>query len=363
MPKPITVFIVDDSRIFRRVAERALAQIPDVTVVGTARNGRLAIERLKEAPRPDVITLDVEMNEMDGLETLREIRKLYSEDDFAKTATIMVSAITTHGAQVTVEALDLGAYDFVTKPRGDNVEESVAELRKGLERIIGGFVNARDGVAGVDPKSGRATAERGKDPAAVDGADAVLIGVSTGGPRALATLLPSLCDRVETPILVVQHMPKGFTKAMAENLDKKCAHRVVEAGDGDAVEPNTVYVAPGGRHMTTVRRDDRVVIALNDGPPEENCRPSVNILFRSAASVFGGNVVAIILTGMGADGARALGSLKRAGAKIFAQDEESAVVWGMPAAAVATGFVDETPPLDLIAARVTAITKLKRRRR
>ncbi|MBD3410516.1 MAG: response regulator, partial [Ignavibacteriales bacterium] len=160
MPRPITVLIVDDSRIFRGVAERALARIPDVTVVGTARNGRKAIDFLKAAPRPDVITLDVEMDEMDGHETLREIRKLYSDEEFAKTATIMVSAITTHGARVTVDALELGAYDFVTKPRGDNVEESVAELRGNLERIIGGFVAANEGAAGVAPSKRLATTER-----------------------------------------------------------------------------------------------------------------------------------------------------------------------------------------------------------
>ena len=184
---------------------------------------------------------------------------------------------------------------------------------------------------------------------------AVAIGSSTGGPEALACLLPELTRQTSVPLFIVQHLPQGMTRYFAESLGRKCAYRVVEASDGETVEPRTAYVAPGGRHMVLRKQGDRVSIALNDQPPENGCRPSVDVLFRSVADAYPRSVIAIILTGMGTDGAKGIGPLKRSGAYVIAQDEATSVVWGMPGAAVATSQVDEVLPLEAIGPTVASL--------
>ncbi|MBL8795785.1 MAG: chemotaxis protein CheB, partial [Planctomycetia bacterium] len=187
---------------------------------------------------------------------------------------------------------------------------------------------------------------------------AVFVAVSTGGPKALDTLLPELCQQVELPILVVQHFPPGFTQFLAENLQRHCPHQVVEASDGERVQPRHVYIAPIGKHLL-VRRgaDGQVLTALNEQPPENGFRPSADVLFRAAATVYGAAAVALVLTGMGSDGSAGLGPLKRAGAHVIAQDEASSVVWGMPSSAVATGLVDEVLPLERIPEAIAGLLK------
>lgn len=179
---------------------------------------------------------------------------------------------------------------------------------------------------------------------------AVLIGVSTGGPKTLSQLIPELTEKIDIPILIVQHMPPQFTEALANSLDQKSRYTITEGREGEVVNPKRAYIAPGGKHMIVSKSplNSQTIIKLNTQPPEENCRPSVNVLFRSAAQVFGGDVIALILTGMGSDGTKGLGPLKRAGAYIIAQDEATSVVWGMPGSAVNSGYVDETLPLEKI---------------
>lgn len=358
MQNPVkTVLIVDDSRIFRGVVEKALEPLPGIKVIGSVRNGQKALEFLRER-QPDIITLDVEMPELDGLATLHEIQKLLPEQKLRTTCIIMISSFTTRGAQETIDALEAGAYDFITKPKTSEFESSIALLRGDLERIITSFsgmsarrkpVIRRDAPAVERTRAFAAKAGAGKY-------KALLIGISTGGPKTLASLMPELTAQINLPILIVQHMPPNFTAAMAKSLNEKCPnYTIVEGGDGMRVEANKAYVAPGGKHMTITGSASGAVIKLNTQPPEESCRPSVNVLFRSAVPVYGGSVIAMILTGMGSDGSRSLGALKRAGAYIIAQDEKSSTVWGMPGSAVATGFVDEALPVTSIAGRINKL--------
>jgi two-component system chemotaxis response regulator CheB len=347
------VLIVDDSRIFRAALEQALAGQDGIEVAGSVWSGAKALEFVQATP-PDLVTLDVEMPGLNGLEVLRAIQRLNAaRPEAPPVGVIMVSAFTREGAAVTIEALEAGAFDFVTKPAGPSPEANLDALRQQLA------VKVRHFLAGRKPPA--APAGRAQPPPAAHPRPArlvrmVLIAVSTGGPRALGTLLPDLCARVELPVLVVQHMPPPFTLSLAESLDRKCRHTVIEARDGEVVQPRTVYLAPGGKHLLLRGgAGGSALTALNEQPPENGCRPSADVLFRSAAAVVGGAAVALVLTGMGCDGSQGLGPLKRAGAHVIAQDEASSVVWGMPGSAVATGYVDEVLPLEQIPAAVAAL--------
>jgi two-component system chemotaxis response regulator CheB len=275
----------------------------------------------------------------------------------------MVSAFTQRGADVTVRALQAGAFDFVTKPAGVSPEDSLAKLRREVTSRIRVFL-ARRHRTGEAARSTLMPVRPTTPPAAHGPAGAthlrtiraVLIGCSTGGPKALASILPQLTRRVDAPIVVVQHMPAEFTRSLAENLARQSGVAIVEAEDGRLLEPRTVYIAPGGKHLV-LRRDahSRLVAGTNDQPPEQGCRPSASVLFRSAAAVLGGAAVAVVLTGMGNDGTAGLGPFKRAGGYVIAQDEATSVVWGMPGSAVEAGFVDAILPLAEIAATVQAL--------
>jgi len=363
----IKVLIVDDSLIFRSALERALKEEDDIQVVGSVRNGLKAVEFIKQAGEPpDVITLDLEMPEMDGLATLRAIEELnLAKAVPARIGSIMVSAHTFRGADSTIRALELGAFDFVTKPDGKDFEKNAELFRRGLTVKIRQFALQRKKL---DQPDGCATAVAAPPPAArpappCHGVDAIVIGVSTGGPKALAGMLPELSKVAPLPVFIVQHMPPLFTTSLAGSLDSKCGHTVIEAKDGDRVAADHIYIAPGGRHLAIQRREGGAVYTmLNDQAPENGCKPSVDILFRSAAAAYGGRVIAIVLTGMGCDGAKGLAPLKRAGAFVLAQDEASSVVWGMPGSAVATGTVDEVQPLDRIPAAVKNVLLGRRSR-
>lgn len=370
------LLVVDDSIVFRHIVEAAVAREADVEVVGTARNGRKAIEALPVC-RPELLTLDMEMPEMDGLATLAEIEKVNAaRPRTERIGVILLSSHTRAGAALTLRALDLGAFDFITKPEGASEAESIARLRNLLLPRIRAYAAARTGAgalrkvtdrpvgAGATPPShARESTPRPTAPAspaiptALDrsgavglreraAAEVICIGVSTGGPRALAEMLPSLCEVTTLPILIVQHMPANFTVSLAEGLQNRCGRLTKEGVDGEVVEPSRIYIAPGGRHMTLTRSaPGQLTLRVNDHPPENGCRPSVDVLFRSVAVACRGNVVAVIMTGMGCDGEQSLRGLKRAGARVIAQDEGTSVVWGMPGSAVASGFVDEVVPL------------------
>lgn len=364
------VLIVDDSRIFRSALREALANDPNIQVVGDVFNGAKALDFIRATP-PDVVTLDVEMPGMNGLETLEAIQQLNSSrPEVPPVGVIMVSAYTRTGADITMQALKAGAFDFIAKPSGESVEANMATLRqqltvkirqcklgqrsRGMARPPTRPVESMPRETLPAPKAALTPAPRRPRPRNKT-FRAIVIGVSTGGPVALARLMPDLCERVQLPIFIVQHMPPVFTQALARDLDKNCRHQVTEAVDADNVQNGRAYVAPGGKHMVLRGRGSVIQTALNELPPENHCRPSVDVLFRSAASVYQGDVLALILTGMGSDGTRGLAPLKRAGAYVLAQDEASSVVWGMPGSAVAAGVVDEVLPLNDMAAAVGAL--------
>lgn len=353
MPERINVLIVDDSRLFRSAIERALADQDDIAVVGSVFNGEKALEFVRRTP-PDVVTLDVEMPGTNGLETLRQIqRHVASQPRHRPVGVVMVSAFTRRGADITIEALEAGAFDFVTKPSGPSEEANLAALRGELLAKIRACASLQRKASAVAAPLRPAGATPTRPSARASSAiGAVVIGASTGGPRALSELLPDLCERVRVPILIVQHMPPRFTSSLAESLTRIARRKVVEAADGMPLQPEGVYLAPGGRHLLIRGSAGVLQTGLNDAPPENGCRPSVDVLFRSAAAVYGGGVAAVILTGMGRDGTAGLHAIKRAGGWVIAQDEASSVVWGMPGSAVEAGVADDVLPLNQIARSV-----------
>jgi len=348
-PEPIRILIVDDSRIFRGVLQSVLEQIPGVQVVGSVFSGEKALEFIARSP-PDLITLDVEMPGISGLQTLREIAKRNAQaKPLPPVDTILVSALTKTGSMVAVEGLQLGALDFVCKPSAPSEQANRDSLQRSFEQKLAVVRQRRfsiggSGHAGVNPR-----------PAAVSGMPrlhghfrAIAIGTSTGGPEALGILLPSLVQRCSVPIFIVQHILEGLSGYLAESLSRKCDRPVIEAQDDLVVETGGIYLAKSGRHMV-VRFDNGMArIGLSGSPPEKGCRPAANVFLRSAAIVYGSSLAAAILTGMGDDGADGVRIVKRAGGYVIAQDEASSVVWGMPRAASETGAVDEVLPLSKI---------------
>ncbi len=373
------VLVVDDSLLFRRIMLDALSSLPDVEVVGQASHGKLALQRLREL-RPDLMTLDLEMPEMAGLAVLDAMREAGD-----KTAVIVVSALSRQGARITMQALQKGAFDFITKPDTPSPAESRDFLRSELAprlRALSLRLGVRHILRSASAPAAAATATaplaspappQAASPAPAKAApldeirsrmdrltktarpEMVLIGVSTGGPNALDCLLPALPGNLGVPVLIVQHMPPVFTQSLAESLDARCALRVSEAAPGEIAEANHVYIAPGGRQMRLAAgpRGEKI-IQITDDPPENNCRPAVDYLFRSVSLQFAGRAMAVILTGMGSDGTLGLRLLKRNGCLVLAQDESSCVVYSMPKAAVEAGVVDVILPLEAIAGRIAA---------
>lgn len=335
----ISLLIVDDSRVFRSILESVYAKIPGVRIAASLWSGEKALEWLK-SNSVDLISLDVEMPILDGLECLRRIQEL---DLPHKPGVLMVSSLTRSGADTTVRALELGAFDFVAKP-GPEMLGAKESLERMLALKVNGWRNRRVRVAPFATPVSRPPVFIPKS------VSAVLIGVSTGGPRALAELLPRLGNHIHCPICIVQHMPPTFTRSLASSLDKRCRQTVVEAEAGMVLESDHIYIAPGGYHMVFEKRLGKVQIALNSQEPENGCRPSVDVMFRSAADTFPpAGTIAVVLTGMGCDGAAGLRPLKANGSYIIVQDEESSVVWGMPGSAVAAGLVDEVQSLQTLA--------------
>ena len=351
--KVARVLIVDDSIVFRKALELAFSGIPFVKIIGSAYNGLKALEFIENQECPDIVTLDVEMPELDGIETLIRIQEYNrNHPDKKNIEVIMVSSLTMEGAQTTIRALQNGAFDFITKPNDLEAEEARYELKRKLKEKIFSLLYKEDLPAQVGAIREIRTRTVDRSPY-----DVILIGVSTGGPRALATLLPELTSRVDLPIVIVQHMPPGFTKSLADNLDKKTGTvRVVEAEEGEFLQRGKVYVAKGGAHQVIRENEQGIYLATNDSPPENGSRPSVDVLFRSAAGVVKSSAIALILTGMGTDGVMGLKALKRAGSYVIAQDKKSSVVWGMPGSAVRSQVVDEVLSLQEMPERILALT-------
>ena len=336
---PVRVLVVDDSVVVRKLVSDALASSPGIQVAGTASSGAIALAKLPQL-NPDVITLDVEMPGLNGIQTLSEIRKLYP-----KLPVIMFSTLTERGAAVTLEALSLGASDYVTKPsNSESLASALEQVRRELvTKIVSLARRARPTTARPSPAALPATRTLSEQPVHV-----LAIGTSTGGPNALAEVVPRLPGNFPIPVLVVQHMPPLFTRLLAERLNAQSPLSVQEAEAGAKLEPGQVWIARGDYHLTVAQQGRAVVLVLNQHPPENSCRPAVDVLFRSVAQVFGPNVLGVVMTGMGSDGARGAAYIREAGGEIFVQDEASSVVWGMPGAVVSSGVADKISPLSEI---------------
>ena len=354
----IRVMVVDDSVVIRRLVTHALEREPLIEVVGAASNGLIALQRIPQF-RPDVITLDIEMPEMDGLSALRRIHK-----EHPHIRVIMFSTLTERGAAVTIEALTLGADEYVAKVSNEgSLDRSMSRLQEELVPRIRQFFRSPPEKAELScPAAPRQSSVRPVTPSlsgvrrhACTSPRVVIIGVSTGGPTALGSILPHFPSDFPLPVLLVQHMPPLFTRLLAERLQASCRLKVSEATAGELVEPGKILVAPGDYHMRLVRSGTSVRVQLDQSEPLNSCRPAVDALFGSAAEVYEGAVIAAVLTGMGQDGWRGAERLKACGACVLAQDEASSVVWGMPGAIVNAGLADDVLPLDAI---VPAIIRL-----
>ncbi len=363
----IRVLVADDSALFRRVMAEALASIPEAEVVGSARNGTVAVQMVEEL-RPDVLTLDMEMPDMDGLGVLNSLR-----DKKIEMAVILVSALTVRGGELTLQALAKGAFDFITKPCGDSTEANLLTLREELSSRLRALSHRfairsiiRAGTSAPLPVPSRPPVNThhylGSEvgvprPTRFNRTEMVLIGVSTGGPNALRRVVADLPGNLGVPVLIVQHMPPLFTRMLADNLSSSSPLTIREAVDGESILPNHVYIAPGGKQMRLVARGKTKVIQITDDPPENNCKPAVDYLFRSVANHFPGQAMAVILTGMGNDGTSGLRQLKAHGCRTLAQDEASCVVFGMPKAAIDAGVVDSVLPLEEIGGRIASLVR------
>jgi two-component system chemotaxis response regulator CheB len=348
MPK-LRVLIVDDAVVVRRILTDALSAEPDLEVFGAA-NGRIALAKIPQV-NPDIVTLDMEMPEMDGLTTLRELRKLYP-----KLPVIMFSTLTERGAAATLDALAAGANDYVTKPANvGSVAAAFSRIKADLIPRIKALCGVREPepIAPAPVKAaGSATPLRVASGVGVQPIDIVAIGVSTGGPNALSVMLPMLPKDLPVPVVIVQHMPPLFTKLLAERLAVQCQLGVREGAPGMIVNAGEITIAPGGSHMVVQRLGNNVVVGTNMLPPQNSCRPAVDVLFRSVAYVYGGRTLGVILTGMGNDGLRGCEMLREAGGQVIVQDEASSVVWGMPGFVARAGLARKILPLDQVAGEI-----------
>lgn len=353
------ILVVDDAVVFRRMVAEEIGKDPSLEVAGTASNGRIALAKIPQL-NPDLVILDVEMPEMDGLTTLAELRRMYP-----RLPVIMFSALTERGAEATLDALALGATDYFTKPSGDNGmagslevirDRLVPEIRAvcqqaATQESVAAQANAKSTGAAGGPTAGPSGKSSAMMPALgrlTSKVEIVAIGCSTGGPNALADVFATLPGDLPVPIVIVQHMPPMFTRLLAERLSARFAIRVHEASSGCLLEPGQAWIAPGDHHMTVVRDANQTRLLLNQDPPENSCRPAVNVLLRSMADCYGRNSLTVILTGMGQDGLRGCEAIRGVGGQVVAQDEATSVVWGMPGFVVRAGLADRVVPLPLI---------------
>jgi len=349
-PSPLRVLVVDDSRIFRGIIETALANQPGVRVVGSVWSGEKALELAREQ-LPDFVTLDIQMPGLGGIATLKALRELAAARRHPL-GVLLVSAHTRQGAAVTVEGLQEGAFDFLCKPDSPDARANEINLRRQLLEKIELWRNSRHpgfrrGTPPAPPARPAIPPGQSSQPPqrGVCRYRALLIGSSTGGPEALSELLPRFAPQAPLPILLVQHLPADFASYFAQSLARRAGTSVVEAADGQPAVAGRIYLAPGGSHLVLRSGDGHLVCGLSDSPPENGCRPAVAVLFRSAAAACGDRALAIVLTGMGQDGARGALSLRRAGSRVLVQDQESSVVWGMPGTTVEMGAADEVHSL------------------
>ena len=366
--RKIRVLVVDDTIVYRKAVSDIMEELPEVELVGVAHNGKIAMAKIATL-KPDLLTLDIEMPEMNGLEVLEALQKQH-----LGIGAIMLSTLTADGSEMTMRALELGAFDFILKPQSKNLTEGKNEIKRLIHPMIQAFARSKVALTllgknapittqrpvlrkiglgtGSTPAQKTQPASRPTSSSARRGkSEIVTIGISTGGPNALTQMLPKLPADLGVPVLIVQHMPPIFTKSLAQSLDKKCALSIKEAEDGESLKENVVYIAPGGKQMRLKASSDgknRLIKITND-PPENSCKPSVDYLFRSVGDYYVGRTTAVIMTGMGSDGTKGLETLKNKGSFIIAQSEETCVVYGMPKAPIEAGLVDVVAPLEKIA--------------
>ncbi|MCH5149548.1 MAG: chemotaxis response regulator protein-glutamate methylesterase [Spirochaetales bacterium] len=376
----ISVLIIDDSATMRRLITKMLSLHPTIEVVGTAMNGRFGLDKM-ELLKPKLIILDLEMPQMNGIEFLKEKRNRQNN-----TPVIVLSAIATKGAKITMEALSLGASDFILKPSGDS--ENMNMVQKNLIEMILSFfqdtpafmpapkidvpkINKEttsvvedsskntDNIIRTFPKTGTEDPEEFLQPIPrIPAIKILVIGISTGGPNALRDILPKFPENFPIPIVIVQHMPAGFTKEFADSLNKICPLQVKEAADNDLVKPGRILIAQGGKHLKFEKKSLSTVVRIVDGEPVSDHKPSVDVMFESAAEIYGSNCLACIMTGMGRDGAENIGKIMNRGGITMGQDKKSSIVYGMPHVALKLKHLQIVRPLDRIAeTAISIVTK------
>ncbi|PCK06028.1 MAG: chemotaxis response regulator protein-glutamate methylesterase [Alteromonadaceae bacterium] len=339
----LTVLVVDDSVLFRKILSDVLGELDGVEVIGTASSGDIGLKKSQQL-LPDVITLDVEMPGMDGLEVLQHLQQT-SPDIIV----VMISSVTRRGAKCTIQALENGALDFIEKAQFDNLEDNIRHLQGQLKRIFTVVTNKKlMGAPSVGTAVRADRVQKKFEEQKNTKIDLIVIGVSTGGPQALPVLFKSLSTEINVPILIVQHMPPLFIQELVDSLNRKTEFEVVSAESYQELKPNHVYIAPGGTQMKLIKlpHAEAPCILITDDEPENFCKPSVDYMFRSVSDYYGDNILALIMTGMGADGVLGLKKLKDKNATVFAQDEASSVVYGMAMSAVKAGVVDQIIPLE-----------------
>ncbi len=369
--KRIGVLVVDDSATYRSILSRLIGSMNGCDVLGTAPNGKLGLEKV-EALKPDLVTLDIEMPIMDGMEMLKRLTSEYPD-----VGVVVVSSANAHSADQTVEALSLGCLEFIVKPATHDLAEAEEVLKDEIRRILSvlrkkmalrGGASAAAAAARVPepaPQPRPVSASRPLIPMGIGPVrvprqvDLIAIGSSTGGPRALEEILKRLPGTMPVPIAVVQHMPPVFTRSLARNINEKTELHVCEASEGEILTAGNVYIAPGGRHMFIEKNEDgEPVVRINDDPPENSCRPSADVMFRSLRNVYRPDrVLCVVLTGMGSDGAKGVKALQdENGGYCITQSEKTCVVYGMPRAVVEAGLVCEVADLEDIAERIIDIS-------
>ncbi len=379
MPDPVNVLVVDDSALMRNLVSKMIEATPGLKVADRAMNGLFALQKIPRC-NPDVIVLDIEMPEMNGIEFLKERRRLGIE-----IPVVVLSAVAKKGAEVTMEALALGAADFITKPSG-SVSSDIHTVAGELARLLLAYgtqyqksrgktpaaypfespelmLEKEPGTSAPPPPAARRPPKPAEKPVpsrSPGPVDLVAIGISTGGPNALRQVFARIDPRLVPPVVVVQHMPPGFTEEFARSLDRICPLDVKEAADGDLLKPGRVLIAPGDKHLLVEKKSLAAVARLSDAPPENGHRPSADVLFASVAREYGNRALGVIMTGMGRDGARELGALFREGGITLGQDEASSVVYGMPKVAFELGHVTEQVPLERMADRISELARLNR---
>lgn len=360
MSQAVSVLLIDDSSLIRRLLGRVLQHDPMINIVGEAENGKDGIEQAR-ALQPNVIILDIEMPVMNGLEALPQLKRVAP-----KARIIMFSTLTENGARATLEALAAGADDYVTKPSNTgSFAQTAGQISSELAPMIKALgAKTATYASFVQPAAKPAEKDYSWLTVKSEGApEIVVVGVSTGGPQALQTFVSSLPADLRVPVLIVQHMPAMFTRLLAERLDKISQVKVGEASNGTIVKPGEVWFAPGGEHMYVTRQNGQIVVTTDLAPPVNECRPAVDPLFESAVNCFGSRVLAVVLTGMGNDGFNGAKKVKGVDGVMIVQDQASSVVWGMPGIIAKADLADQILPLDQIGPTVVDIVTTARTRK